>query len=174
MTREALVGRVWIAWPERRSWLRFARARAVLQTRRLDEVLEVLRQVEHEVACGCWAVGFLSYEAAPALDPAMSVRPNPPSPLVWFGLFDAPRIVHGPPQGSVSEVAPVAWRPGVSALDYCAAVQRIQEAIAAGKVYQVNLTYPWHADDVEDLWSLWRRCVDLQPGSYAAFIETPE
>ena len=174
MTRQALVGRVWVALPERRSWLRFTRARAVLQTRCLGEVLEVLRQMEYEVARGCWAVGFLSYEAAPALDPAMSVRPNPPCPLVWFGLFDTPRIVHGPPQGSVGEVAPVAWCPGVSASDYCAAVRRIQEAIAAGQVYQVNLTYPWQADDVEDLWSLWRRCLDLQPGSYAAFIETPD
>jgi para-aminobenzoate synthetase/4-amino-4-deoxychorismate lyase len=39
-----------------------------------------------------WALGFVAYEAAVALDPGLAVRRVPADglPLVWFGLTDKP------------------------------------------------------------------------------------
>jgi len=69
--------------------LAFGRPRAVVEARAADDVLPALRRVEAEALAGRWAVGYVAYEAAPALDAALRVRPGT-GPLLWFGIHDAP------------------------------------------------------------------------------------
>src|SRR5579859_5300667 len=60
------------------------------------DVTGALREVRAATDNGLWAVGLVSYEAAPAFDPALAVATSGDStasaaaavPLVWFGLFD--------------------------------------------------------------------------------------
>src|SRR6266498_895423 len=70
--------------------LYFAAPRRVVEARTLEQVRPALAAVEAEAAAGRWAAGFLAYEAAPALDPALRARSRGPLPLVWFGVYDAP------------------------------------------------------------------------------------
>ena len=35
-----------------------------------------------------YAAGFISYEAAPAFDRALTTRPPDDFPLLWFGLYE--------------------------------------------------------------------------------------
>ncbi|MST31169.1 hypothetical protein GHK86_00290, partial [Acidimicrobiaceae bacterium USS-CC1] len=57
------------------------------------EVVGVLEEAERRAAGGCWLGGFVAYEAAPAFDPALGVRADPPGgdrpslPLAWFGVY---------------------------------------------------------------------------------------
>ena len=54
----------------------------------------VLEAAEAAAARGLWVAGFVSYEAAPGLDPALVVRPRDPEdafaalPLAWFAMFE--------------------------------------------------------------------------------------
>ena len=104
----------------------------------LDEVRPALDRVAAACADGRYAVGFVSYEAAPAFDPAMAVRSGSGVPLVWFGLHDAPLA-----EGAAREPAAYAcsvWEAGTDEVTYAASVAAVREAIASGDTYQVNHT----------------------------------
>ena len=65
----------------------FAQPRAVLKAEALGDVLAVLDAVQAHAQAGCWCVGYVSYEAAPAFDAALQVH-APTGPLVWFAVYD--------------------------------------------------------------------------------------
>jgi len=94
---------------------------------------------------GDWA-GYLGFEAGHALEPRLAALGQPPpkgQPLLWFARFaevaavDAAGLVggHGP-----ARLGPV--EPGLSEATYAAALARVQALIAAGDIYQANLTFP--------------------------------
>jgi para-aminobenzoate synthetase / 4-amino-4-deoxychorismate lyase len=92
---------------------------------------------------GRHAAGFLSYEAGYALEDRLApLRSEPELPLLWFGLFGAPRQVDAgallPDPGGAWAGAP---RPLVARADYEAALARVKAHIEAGDIYQVNLTF---------------------------------
>src|SRR5690606_28435078 len=112
-----------------------------LFARRPDEVRPVLEEAGRAVACGRHAAGFISYEAAPGLDPAFVTRPPGELPLAWFGLFtDRVDVQPGGMTGG-SGYRASAWRPSIPQVAYDAAIQRIRGLIAAGETYQVNFTF---------------------------------
>jgi len=94
----------------------FAEPVDVIAARSLDEVRPALARVERAAAAGAHAVGYVAYDAAPAFDPALRVagRGDGALPLLWFGIFDAPRgagtLVPAPSAGP--DVAD--WVPSVS------------------------------------------------------------
>src|SRR5690606_39067003 len=70
-----------------RSW-ELLQPLGVVEAHGPDEVEHALRAVEEAVNGGAHAAGYVSYEAAPGLDPALTCRaPRPDLPLLWFGLF---------------------------------------------------------------------------------------
>jgi len=75
--------------------LRFPPPHQVLTATRLAEVVPVLAEVDRATRDGCWAFGYLGYEAAGGLDDRLVS--HPPSaegpPLVWFGLCAEPTQV---------------------------------------------------------------------------------
>ena len=61
-------------------------------------VLPCLDRVEAMVEEeGLYAAGWISYETAPAFDPALTVRPHDGFPLVWFGFSRRPEEISLPP-----------------------------------------------------------------------------
>lgn len=108
-----------------------------------DEVsnaLERLRAESRPVA------GFVSYEAGHALEHRIArLGSGSPLPLIWFGVFDG--YVEVAP-ADVSKMLPdplAGWLgkpvPRMSRRDYGKAFDRVAEYIAAGDIYQVNLSY---------------------------------
>jgi hypothetical protein len=69
------------------TWLWLEDFVEVIETRQPAEVLDKLEAVERAVAGGLYAAGFVSYEAAPAMDAAFRTHPAGNLPLLWFGLF---------------------------------------------------------------------------------------
>src|SRR5258708_306968 len=124
-------------------WLSFRQPARVLAAHAIKDVLPALREAEALVeGRGLYAAGFISYEAAPAFDPSLQVRPAPADfPLLWFGLYPAPEVVAAPvpPPGTL----PLAgeWTPSVSRAEYAAAIDGVQAHIARGDTYQVNYTF---------------------------------
>jgi len=129
------------AEPDDEIYLRFAAPRESWAAERAEEVSVLLEAAERGAAEGLWAVGFVAYEAAPGLDPALPVRPASRGPLAAFALFAEPERIRldapPPPRPWVSGLAPE-----LSEAEHRAAVAAAREAIGAGETYQVNLTLP--------------------------------
>ena len=57
---------------------------------------------------------------------------------------------------------------------YVKAVDRVKEEIAAGNLYQANLTHRMERDFAGDPWSLYRSLRRINPAPFACFLELPE
>ena len=128
-------------------------ARALFIANRADEVEAVLAAAEAaRVAEDGSLAGYIAYEAGLALEPKLAAhaagRSGANGPLVWLGLFDAPRRIaaadvpawladraEGP--GTLGPM-----EPQLSPGGYGAAFAQLSAAIRAGDIYQANLTYP--------------------------------
>lgn len=152
-------------------WLAFRSPRAILQADRLDDVQPQLRRLEAAAEAGAHAAGFISYEAAPAFDPALTAHPPDGFPLLWFGLYDAPEIIPAPAPGPEPAHTLGAWTPNVERAAYAQAIARIKDHIARGDTYQVNYTLRLRAPFTGDPWSLFAALADAQRARYAAFID---
>jgi para-aminobenzoate synthetase/4-amino-4-deoxychorismate lyase len=148
-----------------------------IEARRTDEVAGALAAVEAATERGLWAGGFLSYEAAPGLDPAFSVRARGPEdpfsdlPLLWFALFEGATEVDLSHPTAEEPGAPLdAWVPSIARERFDAAIAEIRERIAAGDTYQVNYTLRLRAGIQGDERGLYRDLCLAQRGSYAAYL----
>jgi para-aminobenzoate synthetase/4-amino-4-deoxychorismate lyase len=168
--REA--GLVVIRDPEVRRWLGFVNPVEEVVAVRLDEVLDALARVERSVDRDrLTAVGFVAYEAAPALDPALVTRPGGAAlPLLWFGLYDGAGSVAPPPAGG-DGCRIGRWAPSEPETGYRDSVRRIRERIAAGDTYQVNHTFRLRASFAGDPRTLFAAMIRSQPECLGAYIE---
>jgi para-aminobenzoate synthetase/4-amino-4-deoxychorismate lyase len=154
--------------------LAFERPSRLLTADTPDDVVPVLAEVDRATRDGCWAFGYVAYEAAAGLDPRWVGLPAPAAlPLVQFGLCAAPSEVPpiAPPPGRTRDYALGRWRRGWTEPAYRADVARVREHIAAGDVYQLNLTVRMHAEAGGDLEQLYADLAWAQRGRYAAFLD---
>ena len=135
-----------------------------------DDVPDVIHRAESEARAGGWVAGFVSYEAAPAFDPRLAVRPPSPGlPLAWFAGF---RTADSEPAGSGGDYRVGPWRPEVSDARYGRHVDTIREYIRQGDTYQTNYSFRLRGRVEGDLRSLYSDLLAAQGGGYHAFLET--
>ncbi len=153
-------------------WLLFRDPIAILAADSLAEVAGVLAEVDAAIEAGCWVAGFLAYEASPAMDPALETFASKGTlPLVWWGIFKAPREVDLTLRGCAAG-APLEWRPAVSTERYMEALRRIRDHIGAGDTYQVNYTFPLLARFPGQPSALFAALAAGQRSRYCAYVET--
>ena len=153
-------------------WLLFRHPRRILTTRSLDEVPGLLEEVDGAVRRDqLWAAGFLTYESAPAFDPALEAQAPGELPLAWWALFDQPAetLKELPPK--VWPSPPLSWTPRVSRSEYTQALQSIHRSIEAGDTYQVNFTFPLEAPFEGSAWDFFRDLCRAQKAPYGAFFD---
>ncbi len=135
---------------------------------RADEVMGVLRAVETAVSHqNRTAAGFISYEAAAAFGLAV----HPPMdglPLVWFGLYETAEV--DTDLAEFTDFPALSWRASMSAANYREAIDQIKREIAAGNTYQVNYTFPLHAEFDGDGRNLFTQLAQNQAAGYAAYV----
>lgn len=154
------------------SALRFAGARQVLAAWEPDEVAGVLDEVERRTAAGVWAFGFVAYEAAPGLDPALPTRdPVAGLPLAWFGFAAEPEQATALRPGDRGW-PPGSWTPAWDERRHRAAVEDVRSRIAAGETYQCNLTTRLTRGLDGDPEELYRDLALAQRGAYNAYLDT--
>jgi para-aminobenzoate synthetase / 4-amino-4-deoxychorismate lyase len=119
----------------------------IVVTRRMADVPHALFALRTATRGGLHAAGYMTYEAGYALEPRLLARVPETSetPLLWFGLFrdfatipaaDVPAWLPDPEGAWVG--APL---PEITYGDYGAALTEVQALIAAGDLYQANLTF---------------------------------
>lgn len=130
----------------------FENPRQIFVARRAEEVADVLAAADAaRRESGGTLAGYIAYEAGLALEPKLAPladeRSGAAGPLVWLGLFDrAEEIAAGEVPGWLASRAEGdaslgPMEPQLSTGGYAAAFENLQEAIRAGDIYQVNLTY---------------------------------
>ena len=129
----------------------YANPREAVVARTVDEVLPALKRIDALRGEGLHLAGYLAYEAGLALEPKLAalaaVRTGATGPLVWFGAFESYRELAAEDvpawlakqAGGTAQVGPL--DPQLSAGGYAAAFTALQERIAAGDIYQANLTF---------------------------------
>ena len=145
------------------------------------EVGPLLDALDRALAAGRWVAGALAYEAGYALHPRLGPAPlDPPVPLAWFGVYDAPETVAPDAlDAALAGVGGVAVRDLAFAWDrdaYAARVAALREHIRQGDVYQGNLTAPYRfrlegsGGGPGDPLALFAALRAAQPVSYGAFL----
>lgn len=158
----------------RNLWLLFPCPVAVHVAHRLSEVLPALAAVEHDtVRGGYWAAGYLTYEASPAFDPALTARPPGTLPLLWFGIYEEPLIIAPPVPDSGSRME-LDWKATLTRREYEQALERIKTYIHRGETYQVNYTFRLCAAFSNNPWQLFAQLIAAQYPKYGAFLNTPD
>ncbi|WP_444464288.1 aminodeoxychorismate synthase component I [Rhodobacter capsulatus] len=158
--------------PEGRA-ARFARPSTVIRAETPAEIGPAFAAIARARASGKWLAGMLSYELGYAFSAKLvPILPeNRAVPLMLFGVYDAP-------EAPLPEVPPAAlapqFAPAITQADYLSAFARVQDYIAAGDVYQINLTFPLQARCVADPRALYARLKAVQPVGHGVLVEAEE
>lgn len=146
--------------------LAFDRPLRVLTAESPGEVGPLLAEVERAASDGCWAVGWLAYEAAAAFDAALRTRAPGPGPLACFATFDAP--LASIPTAEGAALGPLI--PEVDRAEHRRGVEEIRRRIAAGDAYQVNLTFRLRGTFEGDPFGLYDRLRRAQRRCHGACV----
>ncbi|MGB6702063.1 MAG: aminodeoxychorismate synthase, component I, partial [Methyloceanibacter sp.] len=129
--------------------LLFERPERVVAVHRPSEVEAGLDAVSEGLARGLHAAGFFAYELGYCLEPKLKglLPQDRQQPLFWIGLFREPRRVtdaetrrwldaNGALERSTISDLQLSW----TREQYTSGFAKVQDYIAAGDVYQINLT----------------------------------
>ena len=161
--------------------LLFTEPRDIVSAETPDEVGPAIERIEAAVANGLHAAGFFSYELGYVMEPKISgLMPEKRGmPLLWFGLYEAPRQMTGPgvlewlnetTRSSSHEFSDVelAW----TRKDYEARFNKALELIRAGDIYQINLTFKARFKLLGSPLTFYRDLRAKQPVAYGAVVDT--
>jgi para-aminobenzoate synthetase/4-amino-4-deoxychorismate lyase len=154
-------------------WGVFTNPGFIIETNSLREVRGCLDDAEKYQTAGKYLAGFISYESAPAFDEACKVfnNNNPPSPLLWLGVYDLPpiKIANIPENTAFSEPE---MSPEISSNEYLASVARIKKYIFEGDIYQANYTFRLAGEPIQEPSNLFTFLLNNHPVPYAAYVNT--
>ena len=136
--------------------------------------LDALRAARAE---GRHAAGYLTYEAGAALaQKPMEVAAA--APVLWFGLFAGYETIAAHDVAGLLPDPAGAWTGAPSPLidrdTYDASLTRVLDLIAAGDIYQANLTFAATVPFVGDPLALYARLRRQAKAGYGALIDTGE
>ncbi|WP_267434869.1 aminodeoxychorismate synthase component I [Sphingomonas sp. GM_Shp_1] len=139
-----------------------------------QEVAPALEKLRQARARGLHAAGMIAYEAGAALEPGVSA-PAIDGPLLWFGLFEGWRSL------SVEAALPDPAGAWIGALEpewdearHAAQFAEVQRLIAAGDLYQVNLSFRATAPVVGDPLALYAGLRARSRAGWGAVVATGE
>ena len=116
-------------------WLRYHTPQRVIVAHAAAEVLPALAAIDSACGTGATAIGYVSYEAAPAFDTALQARRGR-LPLLLFGIFGEGEPCELP----APQVADLTLAPEMGKPEFADKVGAIRAHLQAGDSYQVNFT----------------------------------
>ncbi len=158
---------------------RFAYPRRIIAANTPDEVSPALDALERERRAGRYVAGYFSYELGYVLERKLNrlLPPNRNVPLLWFGVFDdcelfgndeARRFLETHMRGR-SYAGPLVheW----DRETYTQRFERTHNLIAAGDIYQANLSFRSSFATVGDPMALYLRLREKSAAAHGAFID---
>ncbi len=156
----------------REAW-QFTRPESVIVCHASETLAEALRRVDAAIEQGRFVAGYLAYEAGLPLA-GVENQPTVPSgvPLLWFGVYQRREpATRRPTTPADAGREHVRWEPALTAPAYHRQFKRIRDYIAAGDVYQINLTFPLTARFSGDALQWFWRLYAAQPTNHAAYLD---
>ena len=143
-----------------------------LKTKNIKEVKHLLAEVEAYQNKGYYAVGYLSYEAAPAFETKFQVIDGPlmSEYLLYFTVHETVQTEPIPLTYDPITL-PKSWQELTTAEEYKAAIEHIHHHIRQGDTYQVNYTVQLQQNLTADPFAIYNRLVVEQNAHYNAFIQ---
>ena len=119
-----------------------------------------------------YAVGYVSYEAAPAFETKFEVIDGPlmSEYLLYFTIHESVQT-EPIPLTYKPITLPKTWQELTSAEEYRAAIEHIHHHIRQGDTYQVNYTVQLQQNITADPFAIYNRLVVEQNAHYNAFIQ---
>jgi para-aminobenzoate synthetase component 1 len=150
--------------------LLFERPVEILSASTPREAFKVLDRMESLRRSGLELAGYLAYELGYLFEPRLAplLPDNRQVPLIRFGAFDAARagdVPAGDERAVVNRLDP-AW----SLQTYATRFERVRDYIAAGDVYQINLTFPLNGVLDGDPLGLYRVLRKRQPVAHGGVV----
>ncbi|MBN9336090.1 aminodeoxychorismate synthase component I [Devosia sp.] len=129
-----------------------------------------LKRIAEAGEQGLWAAGYFAYELGFLFEERLAefLPERSKTPLLWFGLYDAPKPFAGLPESPDGTAESLA--PATSFADYASAFEAVKNYIAAGDTYQVNLTFKANFQLSGSPLGLYRRLAQSQKTAYGAYI----
>jgi len=155
----------------------------VLRCDRPDDLDRCLARLDAAGARGLYAAGYLAYELGYLLERKLAplLPQDRDGPLLWLGLFEAPRRLDGPAaaawlqgQAEPTQSSVRDLRLSVTRDAYLAALRRVKDYIAAGDVYQINLTFKCLFQCAGDALALYAALRERQQVAYGALLRLPD
>ncbi|MCD4814703.1 aminodeoxychorismate synthase component I [bacterium] len=148
---------------------------------RTEDVARFFAHVEQALKAGYFLAGYLTYEIGYAFEAIVSRPMKIKKPLGWFGVFRNPLKLSPEDIRELYQIHqqqqtvwPDYWlQPPCSDLSwpvYQKKMEAIHRAIAAGRTYQVNLTFPLQSRVAGNLGSMFMEMYRQQPVGYAGLI----
>lgn len=144
---------------------------AVIDAARPQDVPAAFAAFEDAVAEGHWLAGYATYELGYALCPKIAhlLPEGRELPLMRFGVFEGPEPAAAPDaEASATMTRP---EPLWDAARYDAAFRVVHDYIAAGDIYQANLTLPLTARATGTAAALHARLHDRQPVPHGCLVD---
>ena len=146
----------------------------VIEARTSEAVGPALAEIRAATQGGLHAAGFLSYEAGTAFEPVLGGAASDRVPLLWFGVFadwvavdDVAAWLPDPAGAWVG-----APEPTIDRARYGERFAAVQALIAAGDLYQANLTYPARVPFDGDPLAVYARVRAGAAAGYGAIVAT--
>ena len=156
----------------------FGQPRSLIVAWSEDEVAGAFEQIEAARADGLWIAGYASYELGYVLEPKLAplMPADRDTPLICFGVFDGPDdgAIRDMVMAGVSEANDAGLTPPEAVWDearYDDAFVRVKDYIAAGDIYQANLTFPMRAKWSGTPAGLFHALQAVQPVQYGALVD---
>lgn len=164
---------------EREHLLAFAGPALVIRADQPEGVGPALDRIEAALAAGRHVAGYFSYELGYLLEPRLrALLPSRrPVPLLWFGVFDAPRHHRGAQahQWLDAQIKGRAWagplRHEWDGAAYARRFERAHRYIADGDIYQANLSFRSRFSFVGDPLALYRDLRERARVAHGAIVD---
>ena len=152
---------------------------ALIRADSASEVPAALAALDRARNGGLWCAGFAAYELGYVLEPRLLglMPPIRDVPLMQFGVYDAPRPAEPLLAQAAAEAAGARLSPasaGWTQAEHGAAMTRILDYIAAGDIYQANLTMQMQAQSEGSALGLFGALRIRQPVAHGAFVNLPD
>jgi para-aminobenzoate synthetase/4-amino-4-deoxychorismate lyase len=159
---------------------RFRNPLRIVQARHPGEVGAALQALERERRAGRWVAGYFSYELGYVLEPKLNglLPEKRDVPLLWFGIFDSREEIdtlsvalEGRAEGR-AYAGPLAheWDRDAYAMRF----DRVHALIAAGDIYQANLSMRSRFAAIGDPMALYLKLRTQSAVAHGAFIDDGE
>lgn len=165
----------------------FREPREVFAIHDRQDLLRAFERLEEATGAGLYVAGFFSYECANLFDSRLAVsQPGSGQPYAWLGVYETPlrfdhftgRMADGEAVDRVDEQTPApvvecAVELEIDRESYRRKILAIQEWIAEGDTYQVNLTDVVSGTTSASPLDLFEHLSLQQPVAYSALLHLP-